>query len=127
MKNPNVAAEESIYCDSVATVPRGPGPALEDEATVNSVGPRDDVEASTAKGGMQYVGQGDGKTYRTMEVRPNIRPMVRPTPAKRDPSARKTRKRGEDGTYCPSWRPSSLDFKHSATYRTDNELEEKKD
>lgn len=28
MKNPNVAAEESMYCDSVATTPLGPGPAL---------------------------------------------------------------------------------------------------
>lgn len=28
MKNPNVAADESIYCDSVATVPLGPGPPL---------------------------------------------------------------------------------------------------
>jgi hypothetical protein len=28
MKNPNVAAEESIYCESVATTPLGPGPAL---------------------------------------------------------------------------------------------------
>jgi hypothetical protein len=28
MKNPKVAAEESMYCDSVATTPLGPGPAL---------------------------------------------------------------------------------------------------
>lgn len=27
-KKPKVAAEESMYCESVATVPLGPGPAL---------------------------------------------------------------------------------------------------
>ena len=28
MKKPKVAADESMYCERVATVPRGPGPAL---------------------------------------------------------------------------------------------------
>jgi hypothetical protein len=28
MKKPNVAAEESMYCDKVANAPRGPGPPL---------------------------------------------------------------------------------------------------
>ena len=27
MKNPNVAADDNMYCDRVATTPRGPGPA----------------------------------------------------------------------------------------------------
>ena len=28
MKNPNVAADDSMYCDKVAKAPRGPGPPL---------------------------------------------------------------------------------------------------
>lgn len=28
MKKPNVAADDSMYCDNVAIVPLGPGPAL---------------------------------------------------------------------------------------------------
>jgi hypothetical protein len=29
MKNPKVAADDSMYCDRVANAPRGPGPPLE--------------------------------------------------------------------------------------------------
>lgn len=51
IKKPNVAPDDSMYCDRVARAPRGPGPAL---------------------------GQG-GTTYRRIWKPPPIKPIVRPT------------------------------------------------